>query len=232
MAARAGQSRTKPSRPRVSFADRYALLFSKGRRVDGLWVGRFLGDPQVLDRVEEALRLIKTHDPLRYARLLRDVDRIWVILLPASYGTFDDALRACKLDERFVLAETSSPEMIAATIVHEATHARLTHCGMGYEGEEFRARVERVCFRRERAFAAKLPNGTEVRAQADSRLEGYPAEYWTDAAFEKRFLEGGVETLRHLGQPEWLIRIVIGCRRLRVRCVHLLARRPGNSGSG
>lgn len=221
MAGRAGQGRTKPSRPRVSFGDRYALLFSKGRRVDGLWIGHFLCDPRVLDRVEEALRLIKAHDPVRYIRLLGDVDRIWVMLLPVYWGIFEDSLRACKLDERFVLAEASSPEMIAATIVHEATHARLTHRGIGYEDEELRARVERVCFRRERAFAAKLLNGAEVRAQANARLDGYRADYWSDTAFVDRFDEGSAENLRYLGRSERLIRVVFAFRRLALLCRRL-----------
>jgi hypothetical protein len=197
------------------------LLFSRGRRIDGLWIGRFLSDPRVLDRVEEALRLIKTHDPVRYARLLRDLDRIWVTLLPTSLGEFSDALNACKVDERFVLAESSTPEMIAATIVHEATHARLMHRGIGYEGEAFRARVERVCFRRERAFAAKLPDGTEIRTQADSRLEGYPTEYWADAAFVSRLDEGSVESLRYLGRSERFIKAVIAFRKLALLCRRL-----------
>jgi hypothetical protein len=215
----------------VSFDDRFALFFSRGRRIDGLWVGRFLGDPQSLDRVEEALRLIKAHDPIRYARLLRDLDRIWVTLLSGDLGGFSDALRACKLDERFVLAEASQPEAIASVIVHESTHARLAHCGIGYKGEEFRARVEKVCFRRELAFGAKLPNGAEVRAQADRRLGGYRTTFWTDAAFEERFQKGSAEALRYLNQPEWFIRLLLASRRIRLRCVRLARRLAGSSGA-
>jgi hypothetical protein len=125
MSARAGQGRIKPSRRRVSLADKLGLYMSESRRIDGLWVGSIRGDLRALDRVEEALRLIKTHDPIRYARLLRDLDRVWVTVLPTSLGSFTSALKACELDERFVLAETSKPEKIAATIVHEATHHAL-----------------------------------------------------------------------------------------------------------
>ena len=120
-------------------------------------------------RVEAALRLIKTYDRIRYDRLIRDLDRIWVKVLPASIASFNHSLNACQLDERFVLAEKSSPELIASVIVHEATHARLMRCGIGYDAA-LRVRVEKVCLRRELAFAAKLPNGEQIRAQADPEL--------------------------------------------------------------
>jgi hypothetical protein len=79
----------------------------------------------VLRRVEDALRLIKTFDPLRYKRIGRDLERVWVLVLPGDLGNFDASIKTCKLDTRFILADTSSPEVIASTIVHEATHARL-----------------------------------------------------------------------------------------------------------
>jgi hypothetical protein len=44
-----------------------------------------------------------------------------------------------------VLAETSSLAMIASTIVHEATHARLMRCGIWYETELRRGRNRLVC---------------------------------------------------------------------------------------
>jgi hypothetical protein len=197
----------------VRFVDRYLLFFSKGKRIDGLWVGRIIGEPEAIRPVDDALRLIKTHDPIRYARLIRDVDRVWVRLLPGPIASFNLSLGACELDERFVLAETSTPELIAATIVHEATHARLMRCGIGYE-EKLRARVESVCQRRELAFAAKLPNGERVAAETRQRMAGCTAEFWTNAAFSNRFDEGSVEALRHLGVPEWAIRAIFIFRTL------------------
>ena len=78
----------------------------------------------------------------------------------------------CVIDERFVVDEGTTPEMIASVIVHEATHARLFRMGIGYE-EGRRARVEQVCLRRELAFAAKLPDRAKVglqRAEAIARM--------------------------------------------------------------
>lgn len=166
---------------RPSFGTRLLLRSSRGRRVDGLWIGSLDDDAEpVLHRVEEALNLIKAYDPLRYKRLIRDLERIWVTMIPGGFGNFDESIWACVLDRRHVLSEKISLERIAAWIVHEATHARLRRCGIGYDGKELRARVEAVCFRRERAFAAKLPNGNELSELADRYLEFYgDREQWT-----------------------------------------------------
>jgi hypothetical protein len=190
---------------------------SVSKRIDGLLVGTWESGAEadaVLRRVEGALRLIKTHDRLRYERLVRDLERVRVWVLPGGSGSFDKALRSCELDSRYVLAETSSVEMIASTIVHEATHARLMRCGIGYE-TELRARVEAACVRRQLAFAAKLPNGDQVRDFAERSLELCAADgYWTDTALEHRYVEGGLEAMRHLGVPDWLVRVVPTIRSL------------------
>jgi hypothetical protein len=119
-----------PKKKRPNLGDWLELQFSPNRRIDGLWIGVGGGgkgqdkrqDQHVLDRVEEALSLIRTYDRPRYDRLSRDLKRIWVRVLIYGLGTYNEALAACELDARFVLDETTSPELIAATIVHEATH--------------------------------------------------------------------------------------------------------------
>src|SRR5262245_48848729 len=98
--------------PRPRLLDRLELRLSKGRRIDGLWIGVSMDlEPEpILRRVADALTLIKQYDPVRYDRLLRDLERIWVRLVPGGLGRFTEALRACELDREFVLAETSSSE--------------------------------------------------------------------------------------------------------------------------
>jgi len=184
---------------------------SVSKRIDGLLVGTWESDAKaeaVLSRVEGALGLIKAHDRIRYERLVRDLERVRVWLLPGVSGSYKKALRSCELDSRYVLAEKSSLEMIASTIVHEATHARLMRCGIGYE-TELRARVEAVCARRELGFANKLPNGNQVRESAERILELCAADdgYWSNTEFEERHVEGSIEALRHLGVPDWLVRV-------------------------
>jgi hypothetical protein len=204
---------------RPDLADRLALRFSTSRYVDGLWIGTWEDEPEpILRRIEAALSLIKRYDRLRYDRLIRDLKRVWVVVLPSYLAGFDHKILACKIDTRFFLAATTTPELIAATIVHEATHARLWRRGIRYE-EAQRPRIEEICLRREIAFAAKLPDGTDVRDLAERTLTLCTSgEYWTNAAFSERYVEGGVDALRYLGTPEALVRIfralLLGHRRL------------------
>ncbi|HEV2264508.1 MAG TPA: hypothetical protein VGR79_08245 [Stellaceae bacterium] len=211
--------RPKQARPLARRIDdwfeRRYLRKSKYMHVDGLWVGDWDAGhaPRTLPRVEEALRLIKEYDPLRYRYLLRDLDRVWVKLLTGAVGQFDYSLKACEIDERYVLATTTSSEMIASTIVHEATHARLIRCRIGYE-EKIRARVERICFRRQISFCKKLPNGEPAREQVERKLAYYTAPRWTNAAMVAAYEKGTVEALRYLGCPEWVIRAIFRYRAL------------------
>jgi len=205
----------KPKRrpnTKAPLSDRVMLWLSSGKRIDGLWVGTYLktNAETVMRSIEEALRLIKVHDPRRYDRLRKDLTRIWVRLVPGALARYVPVLETCEVDERFVLAETSSPELIAAAIVHEATHARLWRRGIGYD-EGRRARVEAACFRRELAFAAKLPNAERVRELARDALTIPPAT-WTDTAEWDRDAEGSTELLHHLGAPDWLVRILLAAR--------------------
>src|SRR5947199_978106 len=202
---------------RLSFADRFELRFSTGKWVDGLWIGTFESAAEpILLRVENALRLTETHDPRRYSRLIGDLARVWVRLLTGPVARFSHALRACELDTRFVLADSSSPDVIAATIVHEATHARLWRAGIGYR-EEVRARVEAVCTRRELAFAARLPDGARLRETL--RASQFPPDFWTNWAFRERDLHGTIEALRHLGTPDWLVKAVLAARAVRIALI-------------
>ena len=145
-------------------------FLSTGRYVDGLWIGTTNDDSETaLRRVEEALHLIKTHDPRRYNRLLRDLERIWVRIDRGANGCFRAELRACELSEDFVLADASSAEEIASAIVHEATHARLWSCGIEYD-EPLRRRIEAACVPRA-CLCARLPNGTAQHERAQHMLD-------------------------------------------------------------
>lgn len=195
-------------RPKASLGDRLLLYVCKNRSVDGLWIGAE-GEPG-LRRVEEALGVIKLYDPVQYAHIVRYLERIWVSLLPIGRACFRSSLKACILDERYVLAPTTTPEMIATTIVHEATHARVDHCGIMYREKE-RVRIEEVCMRRELAFASRLPQGKSLQEGVEHRIEWYAnkPEYFSNANFRQRDIEGRIEALRHLGMPNWLVRAVI-----------------------
>lgn len=193
---------------KLSVANRLMLWLSRSRNVDGLWVGSMEGEPWLgLRRVEDALALIKRHDPLNYSRICRNLERIWVDILPDAIAHYDRSLNACVFDQRFVLAETTTLGSIAASIVHEATHARLERCGIKYE-EKLRPRIEAVCVGRELAFANKLPDSAELQEQRAYARQWYEAntEYFSDARFRQRDIRGRIKAMRYLGMPKWLIR--------------------------
>jgi len=203
--------------------DRLSLWFSTGRDIDGLWVGTTESKPQPgLRRVEDALQLIKRHDSLHYSRVIHNLERIWVHLLPNARACYDPSLKACELDERFVLPETTTLEQIASTIVHEATHAKLERWGISYDEKE-RSRIEAVCLRRELHFIAKLPHSEPLREERARTLEWCDSDhdYFSNVSFQQRYHQGVVETARYVGIPDWLIRLLLKVRAV-VSRVHRL----------
>ena len=205
-----------------TLVNRLELWFSTGRKVDGLWIGTRESKPQSgLRRIEDALRLIEDHHPLDYDRILHNLDRIWVHLLPSSDACYEASLNACVFDERFVLLETTTLERIASTIVHEATHARLERWGIFYH-ERQRSRIEAICLRRELNFLTSLPHSEELQEEIAGTLAwcAKDHDYFSDESFQQRDDQGQVETLRYLGAPGWVISLVMRIvrkRRLRVR---------------
>jgi hypothetical protein len=175
-----------------------------------------------LRRIEDALQLIKSRDPLNYSRIKNNLDYVWVDLLPSALAHYDRSLNACVFDERHVAKETTTVEWMASTIVHEVTHARLEGWGIEYD-EKDRSRIEAICLRREQSFRAKLPDGALLQEEIARSLEWYAGnhDYFSDAGFQDRDERGRIETLHHLNAPRWLIRlamrIVLRRRRWRYR---------------
>jgi hypothetical protein len=219
----------KPPKSRPSLIHRIQLAMSSSRRFDGIWIGGYFA-PEQLQRVEDALCLVKRHSPLHYSRIIKDLERIWIHLLPDGLAEYDHSLKACVLDERFFADPATTLERIASAIVHEATHARLERYGIGY-GEDQRARVEAICFRRELAFAVRLPDGAELQQEIARYLDWYSAntDYFHDAHVIERNTTGVVGALRHIGVPGWLIRTVLVLRPFvsRARRLFRVASRPG-----
>lgn len=115
------------------------------------------------------------------------------------------------LDERYVLQETTAVDKIAATIVHEATHARLERRGIQYV-EKQRRQIEAVCIRRELDFVARLPHAEPLRKMRAYALEWCIAgehDFFSDANFATRHEEGLIEALRYLGAPAWIIGFIL-----------------------
>jgi len=167
----------------------------------------------VLDRVQEALSVIRTYDPRRYARLRHQLQMIWVQLqVDGSLGSYDERIGACGLDLRYVVSAEVAPSDLASTIVHEATHARLNRFGYS---EPMRGRIEAVCRKEERAFSERLPQmeRDKIRKKLE-RWQGVKDDWWSDAVFRERYTEGIPETLRYMGVPGWFVPVIILARRV------------------
>ena len=132
-------------------------------------------------------------------------------LIPNVRANYEPSLNACKLDERYVLLETTTLQRIASSIVHEATHARLERWGISYDDVKARSRIEAICLRRELNFIAKLPHSEPLREEIARTLEWCVTDhdYFSDVSFQQRYDHGNVETLRYLGTPDWLIRFLL-----------------------
>ncbi|MBZ9671668.1 hypothetical protein LB543_14830 [Mesorhizobium sp. ESP7-2] len=195
------------------FANWLSFKLCDKRSIDGLLVV-YTGDEESkkINKVAAALKLISDFDPIRYKRMHHDLNRIWVLTIAGWVGRYQQATSTCELDERFVLNQGTTPERIASTIVHEATHARLGRCGIGYQ-EELRTRVEQVCIRREMAFARKLPSGADIDQRAEMKLNSLSG--LSDAAMAERYFEGQRKALLYLGGPAWLNDRVVSFHRWR-----------------
>jgi predicted SprT family Zn-dependent metalloprotease len=147
------------------------------------------------DRLAAALRTIERHDRRRATRLKTDLKRF--LITDAEGAEFIPSIRACALSSRYV-ARASADEL-AATIVHEATHARLWARGIRYSRSR-RERIERLCTREEIDFARHLESAENLVADAEARLQ---REWWT----EEHELERRLRQLEQLGRPMWYRRM-------------------------
>ena len=190
---------------------RLAFLGAERRVVDGLWIGAASphwddDDKKLLTKVGSAVQLLATHDQHRFARIRRDLKRVFVYWIPGSWGRYFAPLDMCLLDAAFVADPATTPELLAATIVHEATHARLTKRGIGYD-RSIQPRVERLCLQAELDFAAKLPNAQRVREVAEASMAA-PDSYWSSAERAQRYRQAYMEAVDKLPMPKWLRRLL------------------------
>jgi hypothetical protein len=140
---------------------------------------------RVLERISAALDLIATHAPRRYRRLHQDVAG-FVVQRFACRGAFFQQSREVLVELTFTVNPRHGLPEIAASIVHEATHARVARM-CGSLGPEQRAREERLCRRAELELGLALPDGEVVVRRARDSLaladpDVAPAVDWAEAA--------------------------------------------------
>jgi hypothetical protein len=124
----------------------------------------------VIARLERSLSLIEHYVPHHFRHLRRDFAYI-VVQRFACRGAYFHEQRACLVELTFTVNADFSDAEVAATILHEAMHARLHTLGFPLEMED-RARQERFCRRAEMEFGNLVPGGERVveRAQWTSDL--------------------------------------------------------------
>lgn len=119
----------------------------------------------VLSRLERTLALLERHVPHYFRHLKRDFAYI-VVQRFACRGAYFHEQRACLVELTFTVNPDFSDAEVAATVLHEAMHARLHQLGFPLEMED-RARQERFCRRAEIEFGMLVPNGERVVERAE-----------------------------------------------------------------
>jgi hypothetical protein len=140
---------------------------------------------EVLGRLAQALDLVASFAPHRFRHMRGDLAAIVVRRFPCR-GAYFPQSRECLVELTFTVNPAHGVGEIAASIVHEATHARIAHrCGS--LPEQLRPREERICRRAELEFGLALPDGAVVlerarRSLAMTDTDVAPVIDWTEAA--------------------------------------------------
>jgi hypothetical protein len=165
-------------------------LLTQRHRIHGLPIRlintrRDISSSQVLERLTQALDLIATHAPRRFRRMQQDLAGLVVRRFPCR-GAFFPQERECLVELTFTVNPRHSISEIAASIVHEATHARVARM-CGPLPQEQRAREERLCRKVELEFGLAIPDGGIVVERARFALgmadqEVAPEVDWAEGA--------------------------------------------------
>jgi hypothetical protein len=118
----------------------------------------------VLARLDRTLKLIEAVVPHHFRHLKRDFAYI-VVKRFACRGAYFHEQQACLVELTFTVNPQFSDAEVAATILHEAMHARLHRLGFPLEMVD-RARQERFCRRAEIEFGLLVPDGDRVVQRA------------------------------------------------------------------
>lgn len=156
----------------------------------------------MLQKLESAIKLLKHYDTRAGDALQKLTKGIFVFGTAGAYAQWNRNSQLVLMREEYVTALETSTADVAATLVHEATHAWLEHLGFQYTAPE-RARIEAICYRRALRFARRLPAATDLVAKIERQLTRDP-NYLTNDAFRERI----IAELKHLGIPDWVVRLL------------------------
>ena len=122
----------------------------------------------VVARLDGALGLIEEYVPHHFRRFHRDFSG-FLVERRAYRGAFLVASRTCMVELTFVVNRSFSLAQVAATILHEAMHARL-HARRVAIAPDDAARQERFCRQAEIEFGMLVPGGDAVVKRAVESL--------------------------------------------------------------
>jgi hypothetical protein len=122
----------------------------------------------VIGRLDAALALLEAYVPHHYRRLRRDFAG-FLVERRAYRGAFDVATRTCLVELTFIVNPGFTLSQVAATILHEAMHARLFARHIA-EARGQRHRQERFCRRAEIEFGEVAPDGAPIVQRAIDAL--------------------------------------------------------------
>jgi hypothetical protein len=123
---------------------------------------------QVIERLTAALDLIAAYAPRRYRRLRQDFSGLLVQRFACRGAFFPDS-RECLVELTFTVNPRHALPEIAASILHEATHARVARMCRTRAPDQA-AREERLCRRAELEFGLAVPDGAVVVQRARDSL--------------------------------------------------------------
>lgn len=123
--------------------------------------------PDVLARLDAALELLRRHVPHHVRRMRRDFSG-FLVERRAYRGAYLPQTRTCLVELTFVVNRTFTPAQVAATILHEAMHARLHARGIAINDGP---RQERFCRQAEIDFGREVEGGDAIVARALAALD-------------------------------------------------------------
>jgi len=161
---------------------------------------------RVLARLDAALGLIERHSPHHFRHLRRDFSKI-LVQRYACRGAYSTEDHTCLVELTFTVNPDFNEAQIAATILHEAMHARLHRLGFPLDMPD-RARQERFCRRAEIEFGQSVPGGSPVVERALAALQAADADVAPaiDPALAARRV--AAVDIQALAAPVWLKRIL------------------------
>jgi hypothetical protein len=156
----------------------------------------------VFTRLDAALALIERYQPWHFRRMHRDFSRIQVRRFPCRGAYFPDT-RICLVELTFVVNREFTPTQVAATILHEAMHARLDNAGVQHEATDT-AKHERFCRRAEVEFGMMAPDGAPVVERALASLASTDEEVAPIIDWELAGRRVAEVDLAALNAPSWM----------------------------